>query len=124
MAKKDLSKAVESIMPTMNALESKSKEKFEQEYKKRNKGNSDYIRLDLRPNGKDLKGYVESQARKQSAKQGRTISATKYIQELIENDMNKHRKGVNTREETVNTLLALEDSQFNVVKSVIRELTK
>lgn len=49
---------------------------------------SDYIRLDLKPlGGKDLKAYVEKRAKEESIKQGRNISTTKYIQELIEQDM-------------------------------------
>lgn len=49
-----------------------------------------FLRLDLKPDGVDLKSYVIEQAKIESARRGRTISATKYIQDLIIADMKAH----------------------------------
>lgn len=123
--KKKLENAVNDIMPTMDGLQKKSQETFSKVFKaQRSKPNNDYVRLDLRPNGVDLKAYVEKQAREQSAKQGRTISATRYIQELIEKDKDASQGKRNKRQDTVDMILSLDEGKYKAVSNLLKEFTK
>ena len=54
------------------------------------KPNSDYIRLDLKPFGYDLKAYVNERCGELSKERDKKISTTAFIQELIINDMEQH----------------------------------
>lgn len=122
-SKKNLEQAITDIMPTMDGLQKKSAEKFSRDRQaQRKKESADYIRLDLRPNGTDLKGYVEKQAREQSAIQGRTISATRYIQELIEKDMNANQSKRDKKQDTIDAILALDESKFKAIANIVKEL--
>lgn len=63
------------------------------------KSNSDYLRLDLRPQGDDLKSYVDNKAAKLSLERGKKISTTVVIQELIKEDREKS-KGLANKKQT------------------------
>jgi hypothetical protein len=55
----------------------------ETEKKSKKKSNSDYIRLDVA----DYKEYLRTMSGYDSMKTGKTVSVTKYIQKLIDADM-------------------------------------
>lgn len=87
--KKDLASKARKATESMTGISTQSEQAFDAQAKKttkRNKPANDFIRLDLRPQGNDLKSYVVKQANKESIRRKEQISATRYIQELIEKD--------------------------------------
>ena len=89
----------------------------------RKKDSKDYMRIDLKPNGVDLKDYVIKQAAKESAKLGKTVSATKYIQDLIEADMNS-RKQKDRRGEIADLLKNVSDKDMGAIETIVKALCK
>lgn len=80
------------------------------------KDSKDYLRVDLKPtDGADLKAYVMEQAGKEG------ISATKYIQQIIETDMKKHRSGKLTKRQQVAELVEkVNDSDLKTIEEVLK----
>lgn len=62
------------------------------------KPNSDYIRLDLKPFGYDLKSYADNKAAALSIERGRKVSTTAFIQELIIADMEESKGKANKKQ--------------------------
>lgn len=94
--KKNLQDKAKKATASLTGINKQSEQAFDDSMKKttrRKKPTSDYIRLDLKPQGKDLKTYVTTQANKESIRRKENISATRYIQELIEADQQAHAKG-------------------------------
>lgn len=90
--------------------------------RKTKKQASDYLYLDLRPSGgKDLKAYVTSQAHKESAEQGKNISATAYIQNLIEKDM-ASGENTETKQEIKNMLDNADDDTLEQIHGLLKRL--
>lgn len=94
--KKNLQDKAKKATASMTGISKQSEQTFDDSLKKttrRKKPTSDFIRLDLKPQGKDLKTYVTTQASKESIRRKEPVSATRYIQELIEKDQQENAKG-------------------------------
>ena len=87
---------------------------------KRTKNSDAYLRLDLQPGGVDLKGYITMRAAKESEQRGKAVSATRYVQELIEADMNAYTGRKDKRQEVAELLKNLNEKDLETVESVIR----
>lgn len=85
------------------------------------KSNSDYIRLDLKPTGYDLKDYVIKKAAAKSAIAGKNISITQYIQDLIVNDMQSGKEYEPTQHEK---LMMYFDNLNDDILSELMKLSK
>lgn len=96
----------------------------EQQAAGRTKDSKDYLRVDLKPNGVDLKSYVVKQASLESVKQGRAISATKYIQGLIEADMKAHAGKKDKRREIADMLNHVDDNDLQAIEKVVKAMCK
>lgn len=118
MAKKELE------MPTQ-ALQNANK-KAEQVASKilkgkigRGKSASDYLRLDLVPDGEDLKTYVLKRAAEVSAETGNKVSSTKYIQDLIRADQ-KAQEGRGSKNRLYDAIMGLDADKVAVIEALIR----
>ena len=98
----------------------------EEQKKGQKKSNSDYIRLDMRPDGIDLKEYCITQAANESKKAGRTVTMTKYIQNLIKKDMDNNEGGKKNdrRKELAEMLDKVSDKDLSALEVVIKALCK
>ena len=100
--KKDLQSKAKKATVSLTGISKQSETAFDEQVKKttrRSKPTNDYIRLDLRPQGKDLKTYVTKRANEESIRRREQVSATRYIQEIIEKDQETHGKKKNTTAE-------------------------
>lgn len=89
--------------------------------KKIAKPNSDYIRLDLKPFGYDLKDYADKKAAALSIERGRKISTTAFIQELIIADMEAGKeKGKPTKHDKIIAALDnLDDKKLSAIATLL-----
>jgi len=89
--------------------------------KKITKPNSDYIRLDLKPFGYDLKDYADKKAAALSIERGKKISTTAFIQELIIADMEAGKeKGKPTKhDKIVSALDNLDDKKLSALATLL-----
>ncbi|MBE7728040.1 MAG: hypothetical protein E7244_27735 [Enterocloster citroniae] len=84
---------------------------------------SDYIKLLLRPrNGKDYKSYVEKRAIEETGKLGMKVTATSYIQNLIDLDMQKNSGRISKREKVIDQLTKLSDKQLDGLFALLSEM--
>lgn len=87
------------------------------------KPNSDYIRLDLKPFGYDLKEYADKQAAALSIERGKKVSTTAFIQELIIADMDLKKGKANkkqTKRDKVATFLEnLDDKKLSALATLL-----
>jgi hypothetical protein len=87
------------------------------------KPNSDYIRLDLKPFGYDLKDYADKKAAALSIERGRRISTTAFIQELIiadmEKDTAKGKKKETKRDKVATFLENLDDKKLSALATLL-----
>ena len=84
---------------------------------------SDYIKLLLRPkNGKDYKSYVEKRAIEETGKLGIKVTATSYIQNLIDMDMQKNSGRISKREKVIDQLTKLSDKQLDGLFALLSEM--
>jgi len=85
------------------------------------KANSDYIRLDLKPFGYDLKDYADKKAAALSIERGRKVSTTAFIQELIIADMESEKeKGKPTKhDKIVSALSNLDDKKLSAIATLL-----
>ena len=88
------------------------------------KPNSDYIRLDLKPAGEDLKALAVKRAGQISIAQGATVSTTAYIQQLIREDAKKHEGKRDKRQEIAEMLTRVDDKDLSAIETVIKGLCK
>lgn len=94
------------------------------------KPNSDYIRLDLKPFGYDLKDYADKKAAALSIERGKKVSTTAFIQELIIAAMNedneKGKKKLSKREAYIEKIVAkldsLDDDMIHALETIITDL--
>lgn len=87
------------------------------------KPQSDYIKLDLRPkNGKDYKSYVTRRAFEETGKLGIKVTATSYIQNLIDVDMQKNSGRISKRERVIDQLAKLSDKQIDGLFALLSEI--
>ena len=101
-SKKNIQEQTKKASVTLAQVSKQSEQVFDTQAKKttkRSKAPSDYLRLDLKPQGKDLKIYVSRRASEESIRRKEPISTTKYIQELIERDQETNGKRKNTTAE-------------------------
>ena len=83
---------------------------------------NDYLYLDLRPaGGADLKSYVMEQAHRTSMEQGRNVSATNYIQNLIKRDMDSE-EGNTTRAKIISMLDNATDEKLETICTIIKNI--
>lgn len=83
---------------------------------------SDYLYLDLRPaGGADLKSYVMEQAHRTSMEQGRNVSATNYIQNLIKRDMDSE-EGDTTRAKIISMLDNVTEEKLEAIYTIIKNI--
>ena len=94
----------------------------EQKKPKRNKPSSDYLRIDLKPNGEDLKTYVIKQAELESKYRGTPISATNYIQNLIRQDRDKDK--FDQRYTITEQLKKVPEQYLSALEAVIKGLSR
>lgn len=85
------------------------------------KANSDFIRLDLKPVGYDLKSYADKKAAALSIERGRRVSTTSFIQELIIADMEAGKeKGKPTKHEKIIAALDnLDDKKLSAIATLL-----
>lgn len=83
---------------------------------------NDYLYLDLRPTGgADLKAYVMEQAHKTSMEQGRNVSATNYIQNLIKKDMNSEKSDT-IKNKIISMLDNATDEKLEAIHTIIKNI--
>lgn len=83
---------------------------------------NDYLYLDLRPaGGADLKAYVMEQAHKTSMEQGRNISATNYIQNLIKKDMDSEKNDT-VKNKIISMLDLATDEKLEAIHTIIKNI--
>ena len=89
--------------------------------KKSAKPNSDYIRLDLKPFGYDLKDYADKKAAALSIERGRKVSTTAFIQELIIADMEADKeKGKPTKKDKIIAALSnVDDKKLSAIATLL-----
>ena len=81
-----------------------------------------YLYLDLKPTGgADLKSYVMEQAHRTSMEQGRNVSATNYIQNLIKRDMDSEEKDT-TRAKIISMLDKATDEKLEAIYTIIKNI--
>lgn len=91
--------------------------------KTRKKPGSDYLKVDLRPEGgKDYKAYVTTMAGKLSAAEGKAISLTIYIQRLIDQDMQRNSGKMSKREKVIDQLSKLTDKQIDGLFALLSDM--
>lgn len=91
------------------------------------KPNSDYLRLDLKPFGYDLKKYVNERCGELSIERDKKVSSTAFIQELIINDMEqqngiakkKHAKQEAKREKVAKFLEKIDDKKLSALITLL-----
>lgn len=84
---------------------------------------SDYIKLLLRPkNGKDYKTYVEKRAIEETGKLGIKVTATSYIQNLIDIDMQKNSGRISKRDRVIDQLTKLSDKQLDGLFALLNDM--
>lgn len=108
---------------TMTAKEDDgvAKKKKPASQKTKKKAN-DYLYLDLRPaGGADLKSYVMEQAHRTSMEQGRNVSATNYIQNLIKRDMDSEEV-TTTRGKIISMLDNATDEKLETIYTIIKNI--
>ena len=88
------------------------------------KPNSDYLRLDLKPGGEDLKALAVKRAGQISIEQGVNLSTTAYIQQLIRDDAKKHEGKKDKRQEIADLLNRVEDKDLSAIETVVKGLCK
>lgn len=82
----------------------------------------DFILLNLKPNGYDLKAYVNKRAGILSAERDKKVSATAFIQELIINDMNENQgkeRKLTKREKIMLNLEKLDDKKLSALATIL-----
>jgi len=83
---------------------------------------NDYLYLDLRPaGGADFKAYVMEQAHKTSMEQGRNISATNYIQNLIKKDMDSEKNDT-VKNKIISMLDLATDEKLEAIHTIIKNI--
>ena len=98
-----------------------AKEEKPKQQKSRKQAN-DYLYLDLRPaGGADLKSYVMEQAHRTSMEQGRNISATNYIQNLIKKDMDGI-KDDSTKTKIISLLDNTTEEKLETIYTIIKNI--
>lgn len=91
--------------------------------KSKGKDQSDYLKLDLRPKGgKDYKAHVVKMANEKSLKTGEQITSTKYIQDLIDYDMQRVSGKLSKREKVIDQLTKLSDKQLDAMFAFLSEI--
>ena len=90
--------------------------------KKASKDSKSYMRIDLMPGDQDLKAYVIKQAALETARLGKKISATAYIQNLIIEDANKNK--FDRRSELAKLLKDVPDRNLGTIEAVIKAFTR
>lgn len=91
------------------------------------KAGGDYIRLDLKPFGYDLKEYVNRRCGELSAERDRKVSSTAFIQELIIADMEnydgttkkKEKKKETKKEKIMRLLEEADESKLNAIFTLL-----
>lgn len=77
-----------------------------------------YLKLDLMPEGYDLKTYCMRRSGELSAELGRPVSATAYIQSLIKADMARQQT-MTDREQTCQKIRVMPEKEYLAIRSVI-----
>lgn len=85
------------------------------------KPNTDFIRLDLKPFGYDLKTYAEQQAAALTIERNKRVTTTSFIQELIIADMEAQKaKGKPTkREKIISALENVDDKKLSAIATLL-----
>ncbi len=88
---------------------------------KNTKPNSDYIRLDLKPFGYDLKDYADKKAAALSIERGKKVSTTAFLQELIIADMEADKaKGKPTKKDKIIAALSnVDDKKLSAIATLL-----
>lgn len=88
---------------------------------KKTKPNSDYIRLDLKPFGYDLKDYADKKAAALSIERGKKVSTTAFIQELIIADMkaDKGKSKPKKRDKIIAALNNIDDKKLSAIATLL-----
>ncbi len=77
-----------------------------------------FLKLDLMPEGYDLKTYCMRRSGELSAELGRPVSATAYIQSLIKADMARQQT-MTDREQTCQKIRVMPEKEYLAIRSVI-----
>ena len=121
MAKKPINAAsMLDVMENQQTASEKAADKPKAE--KTTKPNSDYIRLDLKPSGYDLKAYVNKRCGDLSLERDKKISSTAFIQELIIKDMEENQgkvKKQTKREKILSRLENLDDKKLSAIATLL-----
>ncbi len=111
---------IDSLMKNQQKASEKVTDKPKAE--KTTKPNSDYIRLDLKPSGYDLKAYVNKRCGDLSLERDKKISSTAFIQELIIKDMEENQgkvKKQTKREKILSRLENLDDKKLSAIATLL-----
>lgn len=121
MAKKPINAAsMLDVMENQQTASEKAADKPKAE--KTTKPNSDYIRLDLKPSGYDLKAYVNKRCGDLSLERDKKISSTAFIQELIIKDMEENQgkvKKQTKREKILSRLENMDDKKLSAIATLL-----
>lgn len=115
----------ESIKPHIEIRTENEENNIHDKKKKAAKGKkpaNDYLYLDLRPaGGEDLKSYVVERAHRTSMEQGKNISATNYIQNLIKKDMVSEKD--NTLKAKITAIIDnADEKKLDVIYTIIKNI--
>ena len=114
MAKKLEVDNVKGVVNKAAAVSKQANPKAESE-----KASKTYVRLDMEPEGYDLLPYVKKRALEVSVDRGKSVSATKYIQELIIADM-EETKGKRTKRDKIAKILeGLDDKELSALATIL-----
>lgn len=90
--------------------------------KSQGKPNSDFIRLDMRPAGYDLKAYCARRAGEVSASAGQICTVTGYIQRVLIEDMVNSSASKSKDEKLMEQIRALKPENRKLIEKLIDAL--
>lgn len=83
------------------------------------KPSDNYLRVDLKPEGYDLKAYINKRVGELSVERDKKVSSTAYIQELIIKDMNE-KKPKTTKKDIIKSLIdKMSDREVAALETLI-----
>lgn len=109
----DLGKVLDNVS-TESAENSKEAEKVDK-IKKSKKPVSDFLKIDLKPAGYNLKDYVNKRAAALSSERGCRVGKATYIQELIIADMESAKVKNTKRDKVAKFLEDMDDKKLNAL---------
>ena len=117
-----MGKKLEVPTGALQGATARAKERAQKTMKQaQGKPNGDFIRLDLRPAGYDLKAYCVKRSGEISAKTGKPCSTTAFLQRLIIEDMGR-KSGKTADEEFMEKIRELKPEHKKIIDDMVDAL--